>query len=458
MVSKIAQIIDLRQETTQAAIGSYFKNTPYAHVDCENYDFSDDQKYNIKNIIHADVTRENSGWFLIIGNITSNISRIEEISKFYNTLVETCGDNTYLLLFVKGRSLAAQLAWYNDNPLIGIQPTPVNNDYKAIFRDVETFINHINTQRHVNEHQVILYGYKPYADNCYVNIDYVFDTAFHDVLEIANKKVPVISAKQMLDIDNAFVLIGLVEPSHRQEAVRFLEEKQIEYGFLEEFTTMPTSISLNSMLANSVVCYRDIRGNKFVYAGTKRVNMSIHIQPMDRCISNNSIYIGECFDCPDQSFIRLRSGNNRVYIENNVTIISGEIIIKGGQKVIIGEHSLIARNAIIRSEVSHLIFDIATTHPVNTVKRDVIIGKHVWLGEACYLSCGARIGNGTVIGARSFVSSEIPRNVVAVGSPAKVIKREIIWSRDSRDLENKKSIFDCEDQTGLMFLKSEDKE
>ena len=186
-MSKIAKIIDLRQETTQAAIGSYFKNTPYAHVDCENYDFND-VKCNIKNIIHADVTRENSEWFLIIGNITSNINRIEEISKFYSTLVETCGDNTYLLLFVKGRSLAAQLAWYNDNPLIGIQPTPVNNDYKAIFRDVETFINHIDTQKHVNEHQVILYGYKPYADNCYVNIDYVLILHFTMFLKLPIRK------------------------------------------------------------------------------------------------------------------------------------------------------------------------------------------------------------------------------------------------------------------------------
>ena len=52
----------------------------------------------------------------------------------------------------------------------------------------------------------------------------------------------------------------------------------------------------------------------------------------------------------------------------------------------------------------------------------VEIGKGTWLGQnVCVL--GASIGKGCVIGSNSVVTKDIPDYCVAVGSPAKVIKR-----------------------------------
>ena len=54
--------------------------------------------------------------------------------------------------------------------------------------------------------------------------------------------------------------------------------------------------------------------------------------------------------------------------------------------------------------------------------KAVIIKKGSWLGANVILLPGVTIGENTVIGAGSVVTKSIPGNVVAAGSPAKIIK------------------------------------
>ncbi|MBI4500849.1 MAG: hypothetical protein HY700_06775 [Gemmatimonadetes bacterium] len=54
--------------------------------------------------------------------------------------------------------------------------------------------------------------------------------------------------------------------------------------------------------------------------------------------------------------------------------------------------------------------------------QPVTLGKSVWLPWRVFVMPGSSIGDGTVIGANSLVSGQIPANSLAVGSPAKVIR------------------------------------
>ena len=55
--------------------------------------------------------------------------------------------------------------------------------------------------------------------------------------------------------------------------------------------------------------------------------------------------------------------------------------------------------------------------------RPVRIGNNVWLGfESCVLP-GVTIGDGSVIGARSVVTEDVPANCIAAGNPARVVRR-----------------------------------
>lgn len=55
--------------------------------------------------------------------------------------------------------------------------------------------------------------------------------------------------------------------------------------------------------------------------------------------------------------------------------------------------------------------------------KEVIIKENVWLGEFVSVLPGVTIGKGTIVGANSVVTKSLPEFVIAVGAPAKPIKR-----------------------------------
>ena len=55
--------------------------------------------------------------------------------------------------------------------------------------------------------------------------------------------------------------------------------------------------------------------------------------------------------------------------------------------------------------------------------RPVVIEDNVWIGENVVILLGCSIGFGSIIGANSVVTGNIPRNSIAVGVPARVIKK-----------------------------------
>jgi acetyltransferase-like isoleucine patch superfamily enzyme len=57
--------------------------------------------------------------------------------------------------------------------------------------------------------------------------------------------------------------------------------------------------------------------------------------------------------------------------------------------------------------------------------RPVVIGNGTWLGYGAVVLPGARIGRNAVIGAHAVVVSEIPDFSVAVGAPARIVRRYI---------------------------------
>lgn len=93
------------------------------------------------------------------------------------------------------------------------------------------------------------------------------------------------------------------------------------------------------------------------------------------------------------------------------------------RNVIIGNNVLIADKVYI-SDNLHGYED--TTTPIKNqpvlFKARVEIGDNSWIGENVSI-IGASIGKHCVIGANSVVTRDIPDYSIAVGSPARVIKR-----------------------------------
>lgn len=91
--------------------------------------------------------------------------------------------------------------------------------------------------------------------------------------------------------------------------------------------------------------------------------------------------------------------------------------IEIGKKVLIADRVYIADNLHEFSDISKPVID----QPVKQA-AEVIIGDGAWLGEnVCII--GAKIGKQTVVGANSVVLKDIPDYCVAVGTPARIVKR-----------------------------------
>lgn len=144
------------------------------------------------------------------------------------------------------------------------------------------------------------------------------------------------------------------------------------------------------------------------------------------------------------------SGENFMEISDNVVVLDDTVLavhqtknIEGDQLLRIGEGSNIGRRnhifALRRIEIgvsvitASNVFMSDCTHnfsdpfnpiinqPINFL-RAINIGDGAWIGHnACIIGCN--IGRNSVIGANSVVLQDVPDYSVAVGIPAKVVKK-----------------------------------
>lgn len=84
----------------------------------------------------------------------------------------------------------------------------------------------------------------------------------------------------------------------------------------------------------------------------------------------------------------------------------------------IGSNVLIAPYVSIIDDHRHLVQPDAIRYP-----GPVVIGNNVWLGRSVAVMPGVTIGDGSVIGAHSVVTRDIPPNSFAAGAPARVVSK-----------------------------------
>lgn len=105
-------------------------------------------------------------------------------------------------------------------------------------------------------------------------------------------------------------------------------------------------------------------------------------------------------------------GNN-VYANFNLTIVDDT-------HVFVGDNTMIAPNVTIATAAHPILPELRLK--ANQYNLPVHIGKCCWIGAGAIILPGVSIGEGTVIGAGSVVTKDIPASVVAVGNPCRVMR------------------------------------
>lgn len=97
------------------------------------------------------------------------------------------------------------------------------------------------------------------------------------------------------------------------------------------------------------------------------------------------------------------------------------LVILDTNKVTFGDNVFIGPNCGFYS-ASHPI-DYKIRNKGLCYGKPIKVGNNVWIGGNVDVLTGVTIGDNVVIGAGSVVTKDIPSNVVAVGNPAKIIRK-----------------------------------
>ena len=147
--------------------------------------------------------------------------------------------------------------------------------------------------------------------------------------------------------------------------------------------------------------------------------------------NNNIIEFGEhVIVGPGCSF--WAEGNNiKIHIDNRSTF-TREVHVnaqENNSEISIGEDCMLSNTIIIRTSDSHPIYNNngQRINPAKSIK----IGNHVWIAPNSKVMKGVTIGDGCIIGSDTMVTKDLPDRVLAVGHPAKIVKTDINWTRES---------------------------
>lgn len=162
-------------------------------------------------------------------------------------------------------------------------------------------------------------------------------------------------------------------------------------------------------------------------------------------IDSLSVFIGDV-----KGYIALYVGGNgnKLDIQNGVsgdfdlrlwresTISIGEKSTSNGLRVecdksdfIVCKDCMFSDTILAQTSDQHGIVCLKTKQIINMARRITKIGDHCWIGRGATLTGNISVGEGSIIGTSSVVTSDIPSFCIAAGVPARVVREEATWSR-----------------------------
>jgi sugar O-acyltransferase (sialic acid O-acetyltransferase NeuD family) len=114
------------------------------------------------------------------------------------------------------------------------------------------------------------------------------------------------------------------------------------------------------------------------------------------------------------------------FVSETATLGDGAVVM---HRAVVGPFSRIGRGAIVNTSASvdHdcVIGDFAHVAPGVHLAGEVQVGEGALLGVGIAAIPGVSIGEWSVVGAGAVVVTDIPRQVVALGTPARVTKERV---------------------------------
>jgi len=176
----------------------------------------------------------------------------------------------------------------------------------------------------------------------------------------------------------------------------------------------------------TIIRGREIVIKRFVKIGSMSVIDTEKVFIDDDARLNEQVYIGG-MRTPTSSF---HLGKRAIVMQ--LSYINPTLPVFIDDDSGIGGHCLLFTHGSWNSQIEGYPVRFAPIH----------IGKKVWLPWRVFIMPGVTIGDNVVIGANSMISTDLPSNCFAAGSPAKVIKQNVpVLPEENVQQEMLKNIF-----------------
>lgn len=139
------------------------------------------------------------------------------------------------------------------------------------------------------------------------------------------------------------------------------------------------------------------------------------------CRGKGSIEIGD--DTHIDYFVIMETRRNGFIKIGKESSIHAFTVIYGAGGVTIGNNTRIAIHTVIMASNHNFDDPTVDIYKQGISKKGIHIGNDVWIGAGARILDGVHIGDHSVIGAGSVVTKDIPENSIAMGVPARVVRR-----------------------------------
>jgi acetyltransferase-like isoleucine patch superfamily enzyme len=188
----------------------------------------------------------------------------------------------------------------------------------------------------------------------------------------------------------------------------------------------------------SVICGEDVEIKDHTQIGFasfiqgKRIRLGAHVSIGSLVMMDTpDLEIGDGTKINEQVFVGgLQYPHSKLRIGRNCQIMQ-MTFINPTHTITIGDDTGIGGDSLIFGHTSWL----SKFEGYPTEFRSIEIGNSVSVAWRVFITAGAKIGDGSVIGANSLVNRSIPSKCLAVGSPAKVFAKAPYYPREVTDAE-----------------------
>lgn len=148
--------------------------------------------------------------------------------------------------------------------------------------------------------------------------------------------------------------------------------------------------------------------------------------------SNGQVFFGNC----GIMNLDLRVGHESHILIGDKSTVNGAKIVAINSNVIIGRDCMVSDGVLLQAFDQHGIIDLSTREIVNKNSRGYVnLGNHVWLARNSTIMPNVSIGAGSIVGAGSLVTKDVPDFSVTGGNPARVINTGKTWSRSWMEMD-----------------------